>query len=244
MKIIFLPLLVLLPLSIFAQGAPATERLPETTQSLSSLLGGSNKMTGLANRDEVALGSPLLFSDWRLGEVLLRGNQRPIAVPLKYDEYRQELRARLPQGDSVAVPMGKVQEFRVLNPAPTRHFVNYLSAPPDSPGTCAEVLVEGPNAQLVKFWHKSLVAQQAPGSTYAATTTVNTLVEQSNYYLRWVSNDKFSPLRLKQASLEQVLTAYPAALAALKARKGRLSSEADLIHAVTELEPLLSAPSH
>ncbi len=57
---------------------------------------------------------------------------------------------------------------------------------------------------------------------------------------RWSADGHFTPLKLKRASLEQALAGQPAALAALKARKGSLSSEADLAVALAVVDPLLT----
>ena len=236
-------LLLALPLAAAAQHVTAAEQNLPTAQDLPNILDKRSELVAFTTRDDAALGSPMLYSDWRPGELLLRGNQRPLAVLLKYDLYRQELRVRRPQGDSVVVALAQVQEFRVLAPAPAWHFVNYPFSPPGAGGTCAEVLVESPRAQLVKYWRKALVKRSAPGASYAADQTVSALAEQTHYYLRWPGDGRFSPLQLKRASLEHALAGYGLALAALQARPGRLSTEADFASVTAALEPLLAEPS-
>ena len=234
-------MLLVLPVAAAAQQLSEAERVAQASQNLSTVAGRRPEMIAFSTRDDALLGSPMLYAGWRPGELLLVGNQRATAVPLKYDLYRQELRVRRPQGDSVLLPMSQVREFRLLEPA--RYFVNYPFSPPDVASTCAEVLVDGKNVQLIKYLHKTMVKPSASSDSYTAHTP-GALVEEAQYFLRWPSDGRFSPLRLKRASLEHALAAYGPALAALKARKGGLSTEAELGRAVADLEPLLAAPGH
>ncbi|RZL11726.1 MAG: hypothetical protein EOO62_12115 [Hymenobacter sp.] len=124
--------LSLLSLTASAQGV--VKETMQTTQNMANVLGNRTDIA-FSNRDETLLGSPMLYAGWQPGELLLAGNQHATAVPLKYDLYRQELRVRRPQGDSVLLPMRQVREFRLLEPA--RHFVNFPISPPDVASTSA-----------------------------------------------------------------------------------------------------------
>ena len=233
--------LVLLPGLVAAQQLTEAERVAQSIQNLSTVSGRRPEMATYTTNGVGLAGSPMLFPNWRTGELLLIGNQRATPVPLKYDLYRQELRVRRPQGDSVLLPMSQVREFRLLEPM--RYFVNYSPSPPDVAGPCAEVLVNGKNVQLVKYMRKKIIKPSAAGDSYTAYTA-GAWLEEVQYFLRWPSDGRFSPLHLKRASLEYALAAYAPALATLKSRKGSLNSEADFVHAVADLEPLLAAPSH
>jgi hypothetical protein len=190
-------------------------------------------------------GTPFLLSYWSPAMMQLAAGGAPISANLKYDVYRQELRVKRPQGDSVVVPLNKVKDFSLTGSGATRRFVCYPAAalPPEAGGGCAEVLADGSHAQLLKFVRKEVVKQAGESSSYASASTVSVLETQTSYYLRWATDGHFTPLRLKRASLEQALTGQPAALAALKTRKGNLSSEADLAAAVTTIDPLLTGTS-
>lgn len=198
-----------------------------------------------ANANEVQ-GNPFLLPRWETATLQLTAASQPlVAVPLKYDLYRQELRVRRPKGDSVIVPLAQVREFSLSNALPARRFVCYPAAtlPAEVGGACAEVLAEGTHVQLLKFWHKQIVRQAGEGGGYASATSINALEEQTRYYVRWVADGRFTVMRLKRAALEQALAGQPAALAALKNRKGSLSSEADMAAAVVAIDPLLAASS-
>lgn len=190
-------------------------------------------------------GSPYLLPQWAPATLRLAPDRPPVAVPLKYDVYRQELRIKRAQGDSIIVPLAQVREFS-LSAAPARRFVCYPAAtlPAEVGGACAEALADGPHVQLLKFVRKAAVKQAGESSAYASNTTVNVLEEQHYYYLRWPADGHLTALRLKRASLEQALAGQPAALAALKARKGGLSAEADVAAAVVALDPLLVVAGH
>jgi hypothetical protein len=185
-------------------------------------------------------GNVFLMPAWAPGQLLLNGNTKPIEAPLKYDVYNQEVRARRPNGDSVAVPVARVKEFTMA----TRRFVCYPTPtlPADAGGGCAEVLADGTHAQLLKFVHKTIVKQAEQGGSYASNSSVDVLEVKTAYYLRW-ADGRFVPMRLKRGSLEQALAGQPAALAALKARKGNLGNETDMAAAVGAIDPLLTTPA-
>ena len=190
--------------------------------------------------NEAIQGNVFLVAAWAPGQLLLNGNSKPIEAPLKYDVHNQEVRAKRPNGDSVAVSVTRVKEFTLA----TRRFVCYPAPtlPAETGGGCGEVLADGTHAQLLKYVRKTVVKQAAQGSGYASNSSVDALEAQTTYYLRW-ADGRFVPLRLKRASLEQALSGQPAALAALKSRKGNLGSEADMAAAVGAIDPLLTAPT-
>ncbi|AMR26940.1 hypothetical protein A0257_07350 [Hymenobacter psoromatis] len=186
-------------------------------------------------------GSPFLLTSWSPATILLSASTQPIAMPLKYDVYRQELRVRRAKGDSVVVPLAQVREFSLTGSGPARRFLCFSSAAlPTEGGSCGEVLFDGPRAQLLKFVHKEVTKKSVDNGSYASNNTMSVLEEQTHYYLRWPADGHFTPLRLKRASLEQALAGQPAALAALKARKGSLSSEADFAAALAVVDPSLT----
>jgi hypothetical protein len=186
-------------------------------------------------------GNPFLVASWLPASLALVGNTTATPTTLRYDVYRQELRVRRPQGDSVVVPLNRVKEFSLtgLN----RRFVCYPAAtlPADVAGACAEVLADGAHLQLLKFWRKKLVKQPSEQGSYASNTTVDALEESVYYYLRWPADGHLTAVRLKRGSLEQALSRQPAALAALKARKGGLSTEAEVAAAVLAIDPSVTA---
>ena len=188
-------------------------------------------------------GNPFLQAGWEPATLQLVGNTAPTPAAVRYDVYRQEVRVRRPQGDSVVVPLNRLKEFTLTGSG--RRFVCYPAAtlPAEVQGACAEVLAEGPHLQLLKFWHKELTKQPAENTSYASYSTVDVLETTTRYYLRWPADGHLAAVRFKRSSLEQALAGQPAALAALKARKGNLSSEADLAAAVLALDPTIS-PGH
>jgi len=190
-------------------------------------------------------GSPFLVPAWSPATVLLSASTKPIAIALKYDVYRQELRVRRPQGDSVVVPLAQVREFNLTGSGPARRFLCFPgpALPAEGGDGCGEVLFDGTHAQVLKFVRKEAAKQSVEDGSYATNNTMSVLREQTHYYLRWPGDGHFTPLKLKRASLEQALAGQPAALAALKARKGNLSSEADLAAAMTAVDPLLTTPT-
>lgn len=208
---------------------------------------GNNFNNGYAlpapDRNEVK-GNAFLLPYWSPATLQLAAGGTPVSTSLKYDVYRQELRVKRPQGDSVIVPLNKVRDFSLTGNGAPHRFVCYPAAtlPPETGGGCAEVLADGAHAQLLKFVRKEVVKQAGESSSYASASTINVLETQASYYLRW-ADGHLSPLRLKRASLEQALAGQPAALAALKNRKGSLSSETDLATAVLAIDPLLTGSS-
>lgn len=188
-------------------------------------------------------GTPYLLPYWAPASLQL-GSGAPLATTLKYDLYRQELRVKRPQGDSVVVPLVQVREFSLTAASPARRFVCYPAAslPAEAGGGCAEALYDGPHAQLLKFQRKEIVKQAGESNSYASNSTVSVLEDQTHYYLRWPADGHLTALRLKRASLEQAVASQPAALAALKARKGSIGTEAELAAAVAAIAPLLVAP--
>ena len=187
-------------------------------------------------------GSALLVPGWLPGTVQLNGSSQPLAVPLKYDIYHQELRARRPAGDSVIVALARVQGFTLAAGGVPRRFVCYPTSalPPDVGGGCGEVLYEGPAVQLLKYQRKELVKKPAENGSYVSTTTIAVLEEETRYYLRWVADGHYGTLRPKRASLEQALAGHASALAALKARKGSVNTEAELVAALAAVASELS----
>lgn len=223
-----LPALLALPLLSAAQNTELS-RAPN---------GVFNNGYGLVAPDAGQVrGTPFLLAGWLPASVQLIGNSTPTVVPLRYDIYRQELRVRRPQGDSVVVPLSRVKEFSLtgLN----RRFVCYPAAtlPADVAGSCAEVLADGAHLQLLKFARKKLVKQPSEQGSYASNTMVDALEETTYYYLRWPADGHLTAVRLKRSSLEQALSGQPGALAALKARKGGLGSEAEVAAAVLAIDP-------
>lgn len=185
-------------------------------------------------------GNPFLQAGWVPASVQLVGNAAPTPATLRYDVYRQEVRVRRPQGDSVIVPLARLKEFTLT--ATGQRFVCYpaVTLPAEVQGACAEVLADGPHFQLLKFWRKELVKQPAENTSYASNSTMDVLETTARYYLRWPADGHLAAVRPKRSSLEQALAGQPGALAALKARKGGLSSEADLAAAVQALDPTIT----
>lgn len=186
-------------------------------------------------------GNPFLTPGWIPANIYLLGNTAPTPTTMRYDVYRQEVRVRRPQGDSVIVPLSRIKEFTLMPPT-GRRFVCYPAAtlPAEVQGTCAEVLADGSHLQLLKFWRKELTKQPVENSSYASNSTIDVLETTARYYLRWPADGHLVAVRLKRSSLEQALAGQSAALAALKARKGNLSSEADLAAAVQALDPTIT----
>jgi hypothetical protein len=194
----------------------------------------------------VVKGSYYLQPGWTPAEVLLVGNQKPIAVPIKYDLFRQELRVRRTQGDSVVVPLGRVQEFRLPQPAgPSRRFLCFAPAklPAAVGGACGEVLADSPQLQLLKFRRTEVITKQDQTGSYASSATTKQYEEQASYYLRYPADGRFVAVKPKRSSLEQALAGQPAALAALKARKGSIGNEEELADAVATVAPALASPA-
>jgi hypothetical protein len=143
-----------------------------------------------------------LVAGWLPATLTLVGSSTATAATLRYDVYRQELRVRRPQGDSVVVPLNRVKEFSLTGLH--RRFVCYPAGEPPTDVTvaCAEVLADGPQLQFLKFWRKKLVKQAADAGSYASNTTVEVLEEKADYYLRWPADGHLTAVRLKRSSLE------------------------------------------
>jgi hypothetical protein len=186
-------------------------------------------------------GSPFLLPGWTQANVQLVGNMNPTPTTLRYDVFRQELRVRRTQGDSVVVPLSRVKEFTFTGTG--QRFVCYPPAmlPAEVAGACAEVLADGPHLQLLKFWRKEIVKKPADNTSYGSNSMMDVLQQTTRYYLRWPTDGHLTAVRLKRSSLEQALASQPAALAALKARKGSIGSEAELAAAVVALDPTVVA---
>ena len=233
--------------ALVVAGLPFLSQAQTTNQSSElSRDRGSNFNNGYtmapANAREVQ-GSPFLISRWETANLQLVANQSSVSVPLKYDLYHQELRVRRPKGDSIIVPLAQVREFQLSSTSPARRFVCYPTAtlPAEVGGGCAEVLADGQHVQLLKFMRKEVVKQAGEGSSgYASNTTVNVLAEHTLYYLRWPADGHLTAVRLKRAALEQALANQPAALAALKTRKGGLNSEGEMAATITAIDPLVT----
>jgi len=228
----FLPALLALPLLGKAQ-------MSELSRGSNGVFNNGYSLV-TANAGQVK-GNPFLVVGWLPASLQLVGNTTPTPAKLRYDVYRQELRVQRPQGDSVVVPLNRVKEFSLVGL--NRRFVCYPAAtlPAEVAGACAEVLADGANLQLLKFWRKKLVKQPSEQGSYASNTMIDALEEATSYYLRWPADGHLTAVRLKRSSLEQALSGQPAALAALKARKGGLSSEAEMAAAVTAFDPTVGA---
>ncbi len=226
----FLPVLLALPLLGAAQHSGVSRKVND--------LYGNESL--LPVDDERLYGSPFLERSWQTASVQLVGNATPTPAILRYDIYRQELRVRRPQGDSVVVPLTRVTEFTLVGPM--RRFVCYPAAtlPSEVAGSCAEMLVDNPQLQLLKFWRKAVVKQSLGNGSYSMSSTRDALEETTRYYLRWPTDGHLVAVRPKRSSLEQALAGQPAALAAFKARKGGFSTEAELVAAVQALAPTIT----
>ena len=226
----FLPVLLALPLVSAAQ-------MSELSRAGDGVF---NNGYVLASEDAKNVrGNPFLVAGWLPGTLQLIGNTKPTSVPLRYDIYRQELRVRRPQVDSVVVPLNRVKEFSLIGL--NRRFVCYPAAtlPAEVAGSCAEVLADGPHLQLLKLARKKLVKQPSEQGSYASNSMIDALEETTAYYLRWPADGHLAAVRLKRGSLEQALNGQPAALAALNARRGGLSTEAEMAAAVLVVDPAL-----
>ena len=234
-----LPLLFLLGLPLLAQAqanAVGRDRFGNPNFGYGLIPPGQNEVKG----------TPFLLPGWQPATLLLADETAPQAAVIKYDTYRQEVRAKLPKGDSVLVPLAKLREFALTGTGAPRRFVCLPAAqlPAGETAPCAEVLADGPQLQLLKFWRKKLVKKQDESSSYATYATQNVLEEQTSYALRWPADGHLTPLRLKRNSLEQALAGQPAALSALAARKGSLGSETEMAAAIAVVQPLLGGAAH
>lgn len=225
-----LPALLALPLLGAAQHSGLSRKINDLYDNQSLLPVDNSQL----------YGSPFLARGWQTATVQLVGNATPTPATLRYDIYRQELRVRRPQGDSVVVPLTRIAEFSLAGPM--RRFVCYPAAtlPAEVAGACAEMLVDAPQLQLLKFWRKAVVKESLGNSSYATSSTRDVLEESSRLYLRWPADGHLVAVRPKRSSFEQALAGQPAALAALKTRKGSISSEAELAAAVQALAPTIT----
>ena len=214
----------------------------QNTELSRSANGNFNNGYALVSPDAgLVRGTPFLLPGWTPASVQLVGNTNPASTTLRYDIFRQELRVRRTQGDSVVVPLNRVKEFTLTGTG--QRFVCYPPAtlPTEVAGACAEVLADGPHLQLLKFWRKEIVKQPADNASYGSNSTMDVLQQTTRYYLRWPADGHLTAVRLKRSSLEQALASQPAALAALKARKGGMGTEAELAAAVVALDPTVVA---
>lgn len=229
--------MLLKPLACALLALPLAAQAQLSELSRDNNSGNLNNGYALAPADASGVqGSPFLLPEWLPSSVLLVGSKAPLAALLKYDIYRQELRAKRPAGDSIIVPLARVREFG-LGSAPTRRFACFPAAtlPAEVGGGCGELLYDNPAVQLLKFERKEIVKQAAENGGYVSTNTVARLETQTRYYLRYTADGRFVPLKPKRSSLEQALAGHPAALAALKARKSSIGNEAELAAAIAEL---------
>ncbi len=227
-------LIPLLAAPVLSFGQPTGE----VARNYTDILDRGNNIVSFDLRDNAAQGNPFLTPTWLPADVLVLGNRQPKQVPVKYDLVRQQLRVRRPQGDSVIVPLSQLREF-TLTPGPdARRFVP-LSGP-GTPDGFVEILGPGPHLQLLKEWIKAVVQAPVAASGYATSTTVSAYIERPRYYLRGPQG-RLTEVHPKRSSLQEALVYYPAALQAFKARKGSLSSEAELREAVVALDPLVAA---
>lgn len=148
---------------------------------------------------------------------------------------------RHPQGDSALVPLSRIAEFALLGSL--RRFVCYPAAalPAEVAGGAAEITFESSNVQLLKFWCKVIGKESIGNGSFATSSTRDVMEEGTRLYLRWPADGMLVAVRPKRSSLEQALASPPAALAALKARKGSISSEAELVAAGQVLAPTIVA---
>lgn len=231
-KRFFLPALLALPLLGAAQQHSGVSRKVNDLFDNESLLPVDNN--GI-------YGSPFLERGWQTAMVKLIGNTAPTTTMLRYDIYRQELRVRRPQGDSVVVPLNRLSEFTLVGPVRRFMCLPAATLPAEVGGGCGEVLTETPQLQLLKFWRKSIVKESIGNGTYSLSSTRDVLEESARLYLRWPADGRLVAVKPKRGSLQQALAGQPAALAALKARKGSLLTEADLVAAVQEIAPTITA---
>lgn len=229
---LLLPALLALPLLGAAQQHSGVSRKVNDLYDNESLLPVDN------NR---IYGSPFLERSWQTATVHLVGNMASTTTMLRYDIYRQELRVRRPQGDSVVVPLNRIAEFTLVGPV--RRFLCLPAAtlPAEVGGGCGEVLAETPQLQVLKFWRKAIIKESVGNGTYSLSSTRDVLEESTRLYLRWPADGRLIAVKPKRSSLQQALAGQPAALAALKARKGNILSEADLVAAVQDLAPTITA---
>lgn len=248
MKNCLLLILAALPLAGFAQNTTSEARHSENSRVRTEQIENGYDVYTFNSRDKSAKGTPMLSSRWQPAEILLVGNTKRIAAPVKYDIYQHQLQVRRAQGDSILVPTARVQEFAfsqldARGAEQPRRFVRYESPalPAELNGTCAEVLSSGKSLQLLKFWHKRLVKEAENTTNISSTSTIQRYDENNKYYVRWASDGQLLAVRPKRGSLKDALASHPEALRALEAQKGPLGTEAELRAAIIAIDEQVSA---
>lgn len=246
----FIPVLLGMPVLAVAQKAVAPEFYTENARGITDVFNSGFDIVSYDLRDTGIQGNPMLAPTWMMGDVLLIGNQKPVAVVVKYDIYRQQLRVRRPQGDSIIVPVTRIKEFTLTGltskgMVQKRQFVHYENAAlaTELNGTCAEILSSSKQLQLLKFWRKTIVKVAENSTNMALPSTSRNFHEVNKYYLRWVADGRMVAVRLKRGSLKEALADQPEALKELDVRKSNLNSEEELIAALNAIDPLLIPPS-
>jgi hypothetical protein len=242
--------LLALPTLGFAQRVTSSEFVTETARGMTDVFNSGFDIVPYSLRDASIKGNAMLLPYWVPGTILLAGNKKSAQVPIKYDLYRQQLRVRREKGDSIVVPINGIQEFTLFmlsrdGVQQVRRFVHYEnpSMPAELKGACAEVLGGDDHLQLLKLWRKNIVKVAESSTNMALQNTAQSFNDNAKYYLRWGHDGHMEPLRLKKSSLKEALAAQPGALKVLDARKGNLSSEADMVAAVAAIGPSLTIPS-
>jgi virulence-associated protein VagC len=243
-KKFLLPILLGFSFCSFAQKGVAPEFNTEIARGMTDVFNNGYDVVSYNLRSNAIQGSPMLMPYWTQGEILLVGNSKAVQVPVKYDLYRQQLRVKRSQGDSIVVPAARVQQFSLhtldnSGSKQEQRFIRYESPslPADMNGTFAEVISNGKHLQLLKFWRKTVVKVSQNSTNMALQNTVRSFNDNAKYYLRWVDDGRVAEVRPKRASLKAALAGQPAALIALAEYKNKLSSESDLSTAVTAIDP-------
>ncbi|RZK23957.1 MAG: hypothetical protein EOO63_17400 [Hymenobacter sp.] len=247
---LLLATLLALPTLGFAQRATSSEFVTETARGITDVFDSGFDIVPYSLRDASIKGHAMLLPYWTPGTILLAGNKKSAQVPIKYDLYRQQLRVRREKGDSIVVPVRGIQEFTLSllskdGTQQVRRFVHYESPslPEELKETCVEVLGGDDHLQFLKLWRKNIVKVAESSTNMALQTTAQAFNDNARYYLRWGHDGHTEPLRLKKSSLKEALAAQPSALTALAARKGNLSSEAEMAAAITAIGPTLITPN-
>ncbi|MEJ7658308.1 MAG: hypothetical protein WKG07_01110 [Hymenobacter sp.] len=144
-------------------------------------------------------GTPFLLNYCAPATLDLGPASKPVQAALKYDVYRQELRVRRPEGDSVLVPLAQVRAFSLSDAGRERRFACYPAAtlPAEAGGGAAEILAAGPHAELLKFVRKEAVKRPAENESYAGTNTMMVLEARTYYCLRGAADGHLTPLKLE-----------------------------------------------
>jgi hypothetical protein len=239
--------LITLPIAGFAQNKAVESRASENTRARTEVGEDGYDVFAFNSRDKSVRGTPMLSSQWQPAEILLVGNTKPLSAPVKYDIHQHQLRVRRTQGDSILLPTARVQEFSLSqldasgNQRPHR-FVRYESPslPAELNGVCAEVLSGGNSLQLLKFWNKKLISERE-NNNISSIATVQRYDENNKYYVRWASDGRLVPIRLKRGSLKDALATQPDALKVLEEQKGSLSTEVEIVAAIMAINARLNA---